>query len=101
MAQSPPLAASASPSAAPAAPYVGRTSDTENFPVGSWLLPAALRPTVAAYYRVARAADDIADDPALESAEKIRRLDALDAVLAGTAAPDESNPAHVAGARLR
>jgi hydroxysqualene synthase len=97
MAQSPPLAASA----ASPEPYVGRTSDTENFPVGSWLLPADLRPTVAAYYRVARAADDIADNPSLDSAAKIRGLDALDAVLAGTGAPDVADPAHVAAARLR
>lgn len=70
------------PSAAP------RTAATENFPVGSWLLPAGLRPVVAAYYRVARAADDIADDPTLAPDDKLRRLTAIDATLAGTAEAD-------------
>lgn len=45
---------------------------------------------VAAYYRVARAADDIADNPDLEPEEKIRRLDAIDATLAGQAETDEA-----------
>lgn len=71
-----------------ALPHTARTAATENFPVGSWLLPAELRPVVTAYYRVARAADDIADDPALEPDEKLRRLDAIDATLAGTAEED-------------
>ena len=34
----------------------------ENFPVASRLLPAAMRPHVAAVYAFARAADDIADE---------------------------------------
>lgn len=73
----------------PALPHpAARTATTENFPVGSWLLPAELRPIVAAYYGVARAADDIADSPDLDADEKIRRLDAIDASLAGTAEYD-------------
>ncbi|MHA1152706.1 MAG: squalene/phytoene synthase family protein, partial [Alphaproteobacteria bacterium] len=43
----------------------GKGAGDENFPVGSWLLPARLRPHVAAFYRFARAIDDIADNPAL------------------------------------
>src|SRR3546814_19143215 len=43
----------------------GKGAADENFPVGSWLLPAALRPHVATYYALARAIDDIADNPAL------------------------------------
>ena len=57
----------------------------ENFPVGSWLLPAKLRPHVALFYSVVRAADDIADHPDLNADEKIARLDAVDAALAGAA----------------
>ncbi|MBT3909226.1 MAG: squalene/phytoene synthase family protein, partial [Rhodospirillaceae bacterium] len=38
----------------------GKDAAYENFPVGSWLLPAHLRPHIAAYYRFARAIDDIA-----------------------------------------
>ncbi len=52
----------------------GKTAADENFPVGSWLLPAALRPHVAAYYRFARAADDIGDNPDLAPGDKIARL---------------------------
>ena len=39
----------------------GKGADDENFPVGSFLLPKALRPHVAIYYDLARATDDIAD----------------------------------------
>ena len=34
----------------------------ENFPVASWLVPAAMRPHVAAVYAFARIADDFADE---------------------------------------
>ncbi len=60
-----------------------RTKDTENFPVGSWLVAAPLRPTVHAFYAFARTADDIADDPHLPAGEKVRRLEAMDAQLQG------------------
>ena len=39
----------------------GKWSGDENFPVGSWLLSARLRPHVAAFYALARTTDDIAD----------------------------------------
>lgn len=61
----------------------GKGAGDENFPVGSFLLPKALRPHVAAFYAFARAIDDIADDPALPDAEKARRLKAFDAALKG------------------
>ena len=61
----------------------GKGAADENFPVGSFLLPKALRPHVAAFYAFARAIDDIADDPALPDAEKARRLKAFDAALRG------------------
>jgi phytoene synthase len=63
----------------------------ENFPVASWLLPAALRPAVAAIYWFARTADDFADEGDLAAAERLARLDAYRADLrkiAGGAAPD-------------
>ena len=66
----------------------GKGSGDENFPVGSWLLSARLRPHVAAFYGIARAADDIADNPELTAADKLRRLDALDAALRGEIAGD-------------
>lgn len=53
----------------------GKDVAYENFPVGSWLLKAALRPHVAVFYAYARAIDDIADSPDLPAEEKVRRLD--------------------------
>ena len=55
----------------------------ENFPVASRLIRRDLRPAVLAFYRFARAADDVADDPALPAAEKLARLDAFEAALRG------------------
>jgi len=37
----------------------------ENFPVGSVLIPRALRPHVCSIYAFARTADDFADEPGL------------------------------------
>jgi squalene synthase HpnC len=61
----------------------GKGAGDENFPVGSFLLPARLRPHVACYYDFARAIDDIADNPDLEAEDKIARLTAMDEALAG------------------
>jgi len=46
----------------------------ENFPVASLLLPAAVRPAVAAIYAFARGADDIADEGDAPAAERLRQL---------------------------
>jgi phytoene/squalene synthetase len=56
-----------------------RDHDAENFPVASLLLPRAARAKVMEFYRFVRTADDIADSAALTPAEKLRRLDALEA----------------------
>jgi squalene synthase HpnC len=61
----------------------GKGAGDENFQVGSWLLPAALRPHVAAFYAFVRAADDIGDNPALAPDVKIARLDAFAHALTG------------------
>ncbi len=66
----------------------GKGAGDENFPVGSILLPARLRPHVAAYYAFARAADDIADNGALDPADKVARLEALGRALNGEMAED-------------
>jgi squalene synthase HpnC len=50
-------------------------SHYENFPVASRLLPAPMRPHVAAIYAFARTADDLADEGNLDDAERLRRLD--------------------------
>ena len=75
----------------------GKTASDENFPVGSWLIAAAHRPHVQAYYAFARTADDIADAPGLSADEKLRRLDALDAALAH----DRPGPAVEVALQLR
>lgn len=59
----------------------GKNRSTENFPVGSVLIRPDLRAHVHAYYRWARMADDIADNPALSPEDKIRRLDLMEEVL--------------------
>ncbi|RYH01241.1 squalene synthase [Salipiger sp. IMCC34102] len=60
----------------------------ENFPVASVLIAAPLRPSVRAFYDVVRAADDIADHPQLAAATKARRLNEIEAGLAGDPAGD-------------
>jgi hydroxysqualene synthase len=47
----------------------------ENFPVASWLLPAPMRPHIAAIYAFARTADDFADEPGRADADRLRLLD--------------------------
>src|SRR5258707_4864800 len=54
---------------------------TENFPVASVLLPAALRHPVSVIYRFARTADDFADEGALAPAERLARLEGYRAEL--------------------
>ena len=65
--------------------WSGKDRGDENFPVGSALIRPALRPHVHAFYAFARNADDIADSSALEPADKIARLDRMEAVLLGQA----------------
>ena len=76
----------------------GKDTAYENFPVGSWLLPAAIRPHVAVFYRFARAADDIADSPDLPAGEKVTRLDAFEDALLGR---ERENPALAKAHRMR
>jgi hydroxysqualene synthase len=72
----------------------GKGRGDENFPVGSFLIRRDLRTHVHAFYRFARSADDIADNPDLAAADKVRRLDRMEAVLDG--APGDDSPAAVA-----
>lgn len=75
----------------------GKDAAYENFPVGSWLLKAALRPHVAVFYAYARAIDDIADSADLEPAEKIRRLDGFARALSGS----DDDPAYAKAHAMR
>lgn len=76
----------------------GKDAAYENFPVGSWLLPAKLRPHVAVFYAYARAIDDIADSPDLPAEEKIARLDGFERALLGR---EPENPAFVKAHAMR
>ena len=61
-------------------------SHYENFPVASWLLPAPMRPHIAAIYAFARTADDFADEGTMSDDERLARLDAWGAQLRDPAA---------------
>lgn len=62
-------------------------SGEEKYPVGSWMLPSAIRPQIHAFYRFARAADDIADDRFMLPEQKLARLFKLDPLTLGRGAP--------------
>jgi squalene synthase HpnC len=66
----------------------GKGRGDENFPVGSFLIRRDLRSHVHAFYRFARNADDIADNPVLAAEDKIRRLDRMAAILDGASGDD-------------
>jgi squalene synthase HpnC len=76
----------------------GKGAGDENFPVGSWLLPARLRPHVAIFYRFARAIDDIADNPDLTPEDKLMRLEAFEAAILGR---DTEHPGLATAHRMR
>src|ERR1700751_157060 len=71
----------------------GKWRDAENFPVGSFLIRRDLRPHVHAFYRFARNADDIADNPELSGDDKIRRLDRMAEILDGDSGSDSPSAA--------
>ena len=72
----------------------GKWRGGENFPVGSLLIRRDLRAHVHAFYRFARNADDIADNPALIAEDKLWRLDRMAAILDGD--PGQDSPAAAA-----
>ena len=61
----------------------GKNKDTENFPVGSALIRASLRPHVHAFYNFARMADDIGDHVLMAPNDKIRQLNKMESSLLG------------------
>lgn len=63
----------------------------ENFPVASRLLPARMRPAIAAIYAFARRADDFADEPGRSDAERYRLLDEWQRRLHAIPPPDTSS----------
>lgn len=79
---------------------IDRKSRNENFPVASRLLAASRRPHVMAFYRFARAADDIADSSSLDEDRKLARLAGMRDALRGKAeaAGDEATATELAAA---
>jgi squalene synthase HpnC len=75
----------------------GKGHRDENFPVASRLVRAELRPTILAFYRFARAADDVADHATADAGQKLAALDRLEAGLRGEAgASAEGYALHIA-----
>ena len=55
----------------------GKGHRDENFPVASLLIRKVHRPVILAFYRFARAADDVADHPSAGPVEKLRLLEGM------------------------
>lgn len=71
----------------------GKSHRDENFPVASWLVSEKYRQPILAFYRFARAADDVADHPKLPADEKLALLDRLGDALSGRGPGDpEAEP---------
>ncbi len=71
----------------------GKTHRDENFPVASRLVRAELRPAILAFYRFARAADDVADHPTASVEEKLAELARMQAGLRGEPGANEEGEA--------
>lgn len=61
----------------------GKGHRDENFPVASLLIHPRYREPVLAFYRFARAADDVADHATAEPKDKLRLLEEMDRTLTG------------------
>ncbi|HVV64719.1 MAG TPA: squalene synthase HpnC [Rhizomicrobium sp.] len=68
----------------------GKGHRDENFPVASKLIAERHRRPILAFYRFARAADDVADHPTASAGEKLALLEEMDRTLTGEldSAPD-------------
>ncbi|MBX9814136.1 MAG: squalene synthase HpnC [Proteobacteria bacterium SG_bin5] len=66
----------------------GKGHKDENFPVASWLVKPRHRAPIMAFYRFARAADDVADNEHASPQERLALLSAMRATLAGTSEAD-------------
>jgi len=71
-------------------------SHYENFPTASRLLPADIRPAVAAIYAFARQADDIADEGDASPEVRLKRLEAWESLLERCASEPLDNPVFLA-----
>jgi squalene synthase HpnC len=64
-------------------PVPSKTHKEENFPVASALIAPRHRAAIMAYYRFARSADDVADDPSLTPKEKLFAFDDFESTVKG------------------
>ncbi|MBX9795749.1 squalene synthase HpnC [Sphingomonas sp.] len=87
------MTATSLPASDAAALASGKGHRDENFPVASFLLKPAHRPPVMAFYRFARAADDVSDNEAASDADKLAVLGAMRASLNGTSEADPASTA--------
>ena len=71
----------------------GKGHRDENFPVASWLVRRDLRAPILAFYRFARAADDVADHPQAGERQKLDQLARMEAALRGDAGANEEGAA--------
>ncbi|MDB5370076.1 MAG: hpnC [Roseomonas sp.] len=79
----------------------GKDHRGENFPVASRLVRPELRPPVLAFYRFARAADDVADHATAAAADKLAQLARMRAGLRGEAGANPEGEALHAVLRAR
>lgn len=80
----------------PAPLVAGKRPRDENFPVASLLLARDRRAPVLAFYRFARAADDVADASGLDDADKLARLDQFERGLGGLGGAPQALALHAA-----
>ena len=72
----------------------GKGHRDENFPVASWLVRRELRAPILAFYRFARAADDVADHPGAAPDRKLEQLARMEAALHGNGGNAEGAALH-------
>ena len=77
----------------------GKGHKDENFPVASWILKRKHRAPIMAFYKFARAADDIADHPTAPPDEKLEQLAYMRSGLTGLGAPEAMALAETANVR--
>ncbi len=72
----------------------GKGHRDENFPVASWLVRRELRAPILAFYRFARAADDVADHPDAAPDRKLDQLARMETALHGHGGNAEGTALH-------
>ena len=79
----------------------GKGHRDENFPVASRLVRAELREPILAFYRFARAADDVADHATAAPEDKLEQLARMEAALGGLSGVNQQGEALLAVLQAR